>query len=144
MTSGSRRAGPGREEDVPPPRPEDAPARTGGAREARTREGMVGMRPGFRRAEAPPLPAQKVARAARVAVAGGAEFIRAGDGVYGVRSFTDEEKVYTVTIRPALTCDCPDAHYNDNICKHICLCLIHDRDPEAWSIAKWARFLPSD
>lgn len=125
-------------------RPPDAPRRTGGARPSRSRDGMLGMRPGLTRAEASPLPYRKVARAAHYAADGEPAIAYQGGGAYGVRSFSDEDTVYYVTLDPALSCDCPDAHYNDNVCKHICLCLIDQDDPEAWAIAQFARILPGE
>ena len=61
----------------------------------------------------------RAARAAR-ALRDGAVQIEPADrpDTYVVRSFTADRQ-YTVHLNGELLCDCPDAIYNDEICKHL-------------------------
>lgn len=123
------------------PRPPDAPRRTGGARHDSSRAGTQHLDPGIPRHRVD-LDPPRVARAARAIVDGRTALADPDeDGIYGIRSFSGEE-VYTVTVRPVLSCECADAVYRGNVCKHICACLLFEKDQEAVDIAKWVDFLP--
>lgn len=100
--------------------------------------------PGCRPGERPSLDYSRVAKAAKAAVAGDTAImaVEGAEGSFRVRSFSDESKVYTVRVRPVYDCDCHDATYRENVCKHICLILLRNRDPEAVRIAKWVDFDP--
>lgn len=43
---------------------------------------------------------------------------------------------YTVTLSPVYSCECRDAIYREEVCKHLCACLLINRDNEAMQIAK--------
>ena len=68
---------------------------------------------------APDVDPDRAARAAE-ALRNGDVRIEAGeeDGTYIVRSFT-RARNYRVRLNGELRCDCPDAVYNDETCKHL-------------------------
>lgn len=99
--------------------------------------------PGCRPDERPPLDYGRVARATKAAIGGETAIapVEGAEGSFRVRSFSGDD-VYTVRIRPVYDCDCHDATYRGNVCKHICLILLRAKDPEAVRLASWVDFDP--